>query len=247
MVDVFQNPLYRDLEKLNWTTNEAQVYLSLLRLGPTMAGAIAKDCPLDRSSTYNALDALVSKGIVAVVHETKRAIYVPQDPKKIVDYFEEKREIAKGVSESLEKYYKATKEKSNVLLLKGFKGLKTVFQDILDTADTGEPYYVVGTGGQFKKLMPYYSGIFRKRKEQRKLKTRRLIEGAAKKKVRGKYTEYRSVPIKIDNPATINIYGSKVAVFMWSENPEAVLIEDERVSRTLRGYFDLVWKGAKRM
>jgi len=242
---VYQGSI-RDLEKLNFTINEAKVYLTLINIGSSLAGKIAEDAGLDRSSTYNALKSLMEKGIVSTVYENKRTIYVPSDPKKIIDYFKEKEEIANRIIPILKENYSVKKEKKNILLFKGFKGLKTVFQDILDSCNEKDEIYVMGSEGQFNEMMPYYSPIFRKGKELKKIKTKMLIRDNIIKKDKGKYTEYKKIPADVSSPATINIYNGKVAIFVWEDtNPEAILIENERVSKTFKNYFNFIWKNAK--
>ena len=75
-MDIFQEKIFRDLEKLNFSVNESKVYLTLMRIGHSLAGNIAKESSLDRSSTYNALKMLVERGVVSTIHENKRTIYV---------------------------------------------------------------------------------------------------------------------------------------------------------------------------
>lgn len=245
-MDIFHDPVFRSLEKLGFSVNESKVYLTLLHLGPSLAGIIAKEARLDRSSTYNALKLLVERGIISTVHETTRTLYVPVDPKKIVDYFKEKEEIAQRIIPELKAHFTATKEKQNVLLFKGYKGVKTIFQDLLDTSKKNDEYYVLGSEGQFGERMPYYAPLFRKLKEAKGIKTKMLIREGREKLSKGKNTEYRQVPSEAISPATINIYDGKVAIFIWGDATEAILIENERVSKTLKSYFDFMWKYAKK-
>ncbi len=242
-MDIYKGTLFRDLEKLNYTINEAKVYITLLQNGPSLAGKIAKQAKLDRSSTYNALKQLEKRGVISTIHENKRTTYIPEDPKKITDYYKEKEEIAKRILPELKKQFHKESSSSSVKLFKGFKGLKTVFQDILDTSNEKSTYYVLGAEGQFTKEMPYYAPIFRKRKEQKKLKTKIFVRKTKNKK--SKYTQYKKIPSDIESPATINIYNNKVAIFMWEETPQAILIENKDVARTLENYFNFMWKHAK--
>ena len=242
-MNIYQNKLFKDLEKLNYTINESKVYLTLINLGPSLAGKISKEASLDRSSTYNALKSLIERGMVSTVFENKRTIYVPEKPKKIVDYYKEKEEIAKRIIPALDKQFEFSQKKTEVKLYRGFKGIKTIFQDILDS---NKPYVVMGSEGHFSKLMPYYVNIFRKRKELKKMKTKMLIREGRDKKSKGKYTEYRRVPSDIESPATFNIYGDKVAIFIWEDEPRSIVIENKDVARTLENYFSFMWKHAKK-
>lgn len=138
------------------------------------------------------------------------------------------------------------KEKKNILLFKGFKGLKTVLQDILDSCKENDEIYVMGSEGQFNEMMPYYAPIFRNGKEIKKIKTKMLVREGIIKKIKSRYTEYKQAPSDIISPATINIYNGKVAIFIWDDtNPEAILIENEKVSQTFKNYFSFMWKNAK--
>lgn len=235
--------LSKELERLNFSVNEARVYLALLQLGPSLAGSVAKEARLDRSSTYNALKMLIERGIVSTVHENKRTTFVPADPKKIIDYYKEKEELAGTIIPKLKELYAFKKEKKNVSLFQGYKGLKTIFQDMLDSG--GKEHYVMGSEGQFSQRMPYYAPLFSRLKQERGIRSKVLIREGRTKMSRGKTTEYREVPSDVVSPATINVYEGKVAIVIWDEKPEAVLIENARVSETFRNYFKFIWKHAK--
>lgn len=238
--------LFTDLEKLNFSSNESKVYIALLNTGPALAGAIAKESRLDRSSTYNALKMLIERGIVSTVHENERTTYVPSDPKKIINYYKEKEEIAHQIIPHLQAKFKATKSKNNLLLFRGFKGLKTIFQDILDNVKPAEEYRVMGSEGKFSEVMPFYAPLFRKLKEKKRIRTKMLIrEGRAQTK-KSKFSEYKKIPSDVISPATINIYDGKVAIFIWNDTPEAILIENKDVSETFKNYFEFIWKNASK-
>jgi HTH-type transcriptional regulator, sugar sensing transcriptional regulator len=246
-MDMFQGTLFRDLEKLNYSINESKVYLTLIKIGSSLAGDIAKEAQLDRSSTYNALKSLVERGVVSTVYENKRTIFVPENPKKIVDYYREKEEIAKKIIPKLQEQYKFKKEKSTVKLFRGNKGVKTVFQDILDSNEKGDTYFVMGSEGHFSNQMPYYAPIFTKRKELKKIKTKVLMRESRRKKETTKFSSYRTIPSEVESPTTVNIYADKVAIFIWDETPQAILIENKTVKKTFENYFEFMWKNAKKL
>ncbi len=244
-MDIYQESLFRDLEKLNFTMNEAKVYLTLLRLGSSFAGAIAKEGHLDRSSTYNALKLLVERGIVSTLFENKRTIYVSENPKKIIDYFQEKQEIAQKVIPLLKAQFNVQKPKTTVKFFTGYKGLKTIFQQILDSCENKNGYEVMGSEGEFSKKMPYFAPLFKKKRELKKIKTRLLVREGREVKKNDPYNSYRFLPLDVPSPATINIFENKVAIMIWEDTPQGILIENEKVSKTFQKYFELLWKNAK--
>lgn len=245
-MDIFQNNLFRDLEKLNFTINESKVYLTLVKIGPSLAGSIAKQAQLDRSSTYNALKSLQERGIVSTLYENDRMIFIPEPPKKILDYYKEKQEIAHNIIPTLEEQFKFHKPKSTIKVYQGYKGLKSVFQNILDTCDATHPYHVLSSEGHFSKKMPYYAPLFRKQKEQKKIKTKIIIRDSREKKSIGKYSEYRSIPSDTSSPVTINIYADKVAILLWEDTPQALLIQHPDVAKIFEEYFSFMWQHAKK-
>ncbi len=245
-MDPLNDNVFRDLEKLNFTVNESKVYLTLIKLGPSKAGTLAKEAKLDRSSTYNALTSLVKKGIISTIFKNERTTYIPEDPKKIVDYFKEKEEIANNIIPGLQEQFKFRAEKSTVKLFQGYKGIKTVFQNILDTCGDHGSYSLISSEGKFSEKMPYYAPIFSKRREMKKIKTRVLVREGRKVTNPNQYKEYRYFPSDIISPATINIYGNKVSIVIWEDTPQAVVIESQDVAKSFESYFQFMWKNAKK-
>ena len=209
-----------------------------------MAGRVSKEANLDRTSVYNALKSLLQKGIVSYAIEANRKVFKAENPDKILDFYKEKEELSKSITLKLKQFYNKKNEKSNIALYQNFKGLKTVFQDILNSSKKDDEYLVIGSEGQFTEKMPYYSPLFRKLKEKKKIKTRMLIrKGIVKEK--SKFTEYKEIPSDVKSPATINVYDGKVAIFIWNEKPEAILIKNKDISESFKSYFNFMWKNAK--
>jgi sugar-specific transcriptional regulator TrmB len=233
------------LERLDFTTNEAKTYLALTKIGPSLAGNIAKKANLDRSSTYNALKGLIIKGMVSTIHENKRNIFIPEDPKKIIDYHEERKEIAKKIIPKIRERFESQHELTNVKLYNGFRGVKSVLQDLLDTCDSKTPHYLMSSEGNFSKLMPSYSKIFASRKKKKKIKSKVLIRTKRPKKSTN-LAEYRSVPSDVISDATINIYKDKITIIIWEENPTAIMIKNPTISKTFENYFKYMWKFSKK-
>jgi len=43
----------------------------------------------------------------------------------------------------------------------------------------------------------------------------------------------------------INIYKQKIALLLWSDVPEAIIIDNLDAADTLRSYFEFMWENAK--
>lgn len=236
------------LEKLDLKPNEVKVYLALLKLGESKAGQISKEAGINRTNTYDALKRLIDKGLVGYVVITNRKWFKAVNPKRLVEFLQEKEELAKEIMPQLEGLYSLPKYKSDVTLYRGLKGIKSVFQDVLRELKPGQRLDIFGSEGHFSEKMPIYVKQYRKLKEKMRIKTR-LIERAGRereKSKRGKYTEVRFVPKNVISPVSTNIYGDKVALILWSDPPETIVIENKGAADSYRAYFELLWKIAKK-
>ncbi len=238
----------QELRDLGFKSNEARVYLTLLRLGRSQAGRLAKECNLERTSTYNSLRRLVGEGIISYVVEANKKVFSASDPTKIVEMFKEKEERASLLIPGLMNLRKYEKEKENILKFKGYSGLKTVMNDILKMCEDGSEYLIFGSENQLSERMPIFAKIFVARKDKKKLRARILIRKGLKgrQKKMSKYTQARFVPTDVISPANINVYANKVAILVWSEIPEAIIIDNVGVAATFGSYFEFMWKLAKK-
>ena len=237
----------QELRNLGFTSNEVIVYLTLLRLGKSQAGRLAKECNLERTSTYNSLKRLVGEGVVSYIIESNKRVFSASDPRRIVEMFKEKGERASLLLPSLINLRKYEKEKEDILKFMGYSGIKTVMNDILRSCKEGNEYLIFGSENKLSNRMPVFAEIFVARKDKKKLRARILIRRGLKgrNKRMSRYTQARFVPANVVSPANIDVYADKVAILLWNEIPEAVIIDNASVAATFRSYFELMWKQAK--
>lgn len=226
------------LEKVGFSPNEIKVYLILNNHGSTKAGKISNLAHIDRSSCYNALKLLQEKGMVSYVSIGKVKWFQATGPKRILEYIKEQEEDVKLIIPQLEERHKAKKIEGQVRLFKGLKGIKTIF---LDIARTGKDNFVFGSEGQFSERMPDFAMQFDLMKKEKKIKTQLLIR-KDRKELDNKTTQYKYIPNISESPAVTNIYGDKIAIIIWTDEPEGIIIENEAAAKAYKSYFDFMWK-----
>ena len=229
------------LEKLGLSKNEIKVYLELNSQGSMKAGRIAKLTHMDRSSSYNALKLLLEKGLVSYVSIGKIKWFQAVSPNRLLEYVKEQEEDLKEIIPELNVSHKAKKVEGQVRLFKGLKGVKAVF---LDIARTGKDNYVFGSEGQFSERMEDFAYQFDILKKENKIKTKMIIR-KGKKEHDSKTSEYRYLPNVDESSAVTNIYGDKIAIIIWTDEPEAVIIENAAAAKAYKSYFEIMWKSAK--
>jgi len=236
------------IEKLGFTVNETKVYLTLLRIGGSKAGRIAIEAGLERTSVYNALKNLIKEGMVSYIIEANKKIFYACDPKKIKDIFYEKEQQAQLLIPKLIEIKKYEKEKDNITKFRGYSGIKTAFNDILNSCKEKEEYLIFGSENQLSEKMPIFTKIYVSRKDRKKLRARILIRRGLKgrKRKMSRYTRVRYVPSKVVSPVNVNVYANKILITLWNETPEAVIIEDKKAAEAFKSYFEFMWENAEK-
>jgi sugar-specific transcriptional regulator TrmB len=235
-----------NLKQMGLGHNESKIYLTLLKLGPSMAGKIAKEANIDRSASYDSLKALLKKGLVSYAIEANRKKFAAANPQRLKSYLQTKLEIVDSVLENLKEMYKDTEEKSQVNMFKGLKGIKTVLEDILVNA-RGKENLVIDSSGKFAEKMPFYLPHFVNEVEKNKIKIRHIARRDNRDKLHPtKTTNLRFFPgIVGEQTITTNIYADKISIILWTDVPEAVIIKNKAAAEAYRSYFEILWKSAK--
>src|SRR3989344_3621604 len=224
------------LEKLGFSPNEIKVYIALNSHGSTKAGKVAKIAHIDRSSCYNALKTLLDKGLASYVLIGNVKWFQATGPKRLLDYLKEQEEDVKSILQKLDEMHKATKIEGQVRLFKGIKGIKTIFLDIIKEKKDN---YVFGSEGQFSEKMPEFALQFDRLKRENNIHTKLIIR-KGRKELDSTTTEYKHLPEITESPAVTNIYGNKIAILIWTDEPEGVIIENEAAAQAYKSYFDIM-------
>jgi len=230
--------LQKTLERIGLSTNEAKVYLALLRLGSSKAGDVSKKSQVNRTTTYDTLERLLERGLVSFVVKDNRKWFEAVNPSMLTDFLGEREEEAKRIIPYLQRIYKSPGEKHDVTLYFGYKGVKSIFQDIIRE---GKPNCVMDSEGQFVDRLPYYAPHFIRQLEKKKIKVRHIVR-EGRNVSPSKTTEVRFVKKKTKSEAVFNIYGDKIAIIIWRDPPEAVMIHNKAVTDSVRDYFEMLWK-----
>lgn len=238
----------KTLENIGFSPNEIKVYLTLNDNGSTKAGKISKLAKIDRSSCYNSIKSLQEKGLVSYVLIGNVKWFQGTGPKRLLEYVKEQEEDIKTILPELDLRHKTAKVEGQVRLFKGIKGVKSIFMDIIRT---GQDNYVFGSEGQFANRMPEFALQFNRLKKEKGIKTNMIIREERIKndkslyKLETKSTMHKFIPKAYESPAVTNIYGNKIAIVIWTDEPEGIIIENSAAAKAYKSYFDFMWGNAK--
>lgn len=245
------------LEGAGLTEGEAKVYLSLLKLGQTKTGPLAKEARVSSSKVYKILDRLEKKGLVGHVVKVKTKHYTAMNPKRVLDYLDEKekqlqekRELVRKIIPELELAKKLSSEKTEVTLFTGFKAITNVILGIVDELKRGETYYVISAvyGERAKSLRPFFYK-HHKRRAAKGVRLKMLANHETKnnlEKTTYLKSQIRFLPHYFATNMPIFFYKNKTFIVIWTKEPHGILLEDKEAVNSFKAYFEILWKIAKK-
>lgn len=248
----------RLLEEIGLSAKEQAVYLSVVELGDAPVSPIAKRAKVNRGTTYDILDTLIEKGLVAHSEQKKKLHYSATGVNELEEYLVAQKSNWEGLLHNfhhlkpeLDALLGSAGTKPTVRFFEGKLGVKEVFMDQMRGEHKEILSYSVAS--KLEAIFGNYLNTFTKLKARTGMVTKVIgpDEPAVKQYLRKYYPNKanqlfiaKTVALK-DFPieAEINIYGNKVS--MISLNPNelvAVIIESPSLAHNQRIIFNLLWK-----
>jgi len=235
-------------EKLRQTGlsgNEAKVYLELIRGGSINGSSLAKKTGLDRSITYQVLNNLVGKGFVNYIIKEHKKYFSATDPSNLLHPIKEQEDIVTSLISDLKEIKKSKEIQPSVEVYEGKSGLKILFEEILAS---NELCFFGATGKSYDFLQ---WGMERIEKEFVKKKIRG--RGIASKKMIGlRWNKLKNINLRYieggnSENTSFGVMGQeKVGIIcLEQEKPLIIMIKNKFIARTLKNYFEFMWKAAK--
>lgn len=247
----------QDLRKIGLTEGEIKVYEALLELGECTKTALAQKSGIAPSNIYDVTNRLVEKGIISKVEKNGVAHFSPADPKRLLDFLEQKKqeietekEFVNSLLPTLLYKFKESKEKVNVEVFNGWNGLKTVFEDLLDECEAGDKNYVFGASkGESEKQGDIFFVKYSKLREQKGIITNIIFNEELRKKDRIKLFlksgKYHVKFMHQSTPAEIMLYKNRSCIIILTQEPLVIRVTSKEVMDSFKQYFEVMWKEAK--
>lgn len=249
---------YNFLRKIGLTESEIKVYLALIKLGSSSKGNIIKESKIAPSKVYEITDKLIDKGLCSIIIKNGIKYFMGAPPIRIRDYLRRKQEEILQEEKELEKimptlqsHYNNIPESVKVEVFIGWKGIETVYINLLDMAKKNEEVHIIGAGTskEEKKLELFYTKYGRMA-FKKGLKIKAIFNESA----RGYVAKLEKNLKKIYNkrflfdytPTEILIFRNMVAILFRRDEPLIVLIKDRETANSFRKYFEELWNISKR-
>lgn len=237
------------LKKLGFSDKSAQVYLALLRLGPSSVRKLAEECGLNRGTTYDALKWLKEQGVVNYYHTDTKQTFVAEDPEKLQAMASAQEKTLKEIKINLNKLIpelQALHHKGGARPVARYfeqSEIPRILQDVIDICadDEEQMYRIYSTAGIREHL---YDGFdtFSDVRIAKGIGVKVIAIGAGGE-LRG-LDERKWLKAEIVTPTYIMIYPGKTAYISLNAKKElvGVVIENEGVYETQKRIFDSLWE-----
>lgn len=247
------------LERIGLTKIEIKIYLALLKLGQTTTTQIIRDSQINPSKIYESLDRLIRKGLVSYVIKSNKKFFTASSPETLKDILREKKERLEDQEREIDDLIGdlniIKKEGQEVIhsdIYEGLGGIKSVYDKILDTLGKGETQYIIGVPKLANDQLEGFVLDWHEKRIKKGIKCKYLFQSEAKDygKTREKMpnTEVKYLPKAIISPMWIEIFGDHVAIgHIKKHNAILFLIHDKDIAKGYLDYFDMIWRGCRKV
>lgn len=231
------------LQEAGLNDKEAVIYLELLKEKICNASKLSKLTKIQRTTVYLELDNLIKKGLVSYVIKNSKRYYQAASPEKLIEILDTQKQKIQSILPSLKNLHHSI-EPFKIEIFEGKEGIKTFYQDILNS-NTKELLAFGVTGNAFE-ILKFEFPHFVKKYEKAGLKVRYLANNSSKKilnELPKDKAKIKYLPEQYTSDVTTIIYSNKIAIqSLVEDNIFVILIEDEKLFKGYKNYFEFMWK-----
>ena len=236
--------LEENLSKLGLSKNEIKIYLTLIKQGSKSATKISQATQINRRSTYDGLEDLISKGLVSYKIEEKKKIFSATQLNSISALIEEQRTIANETEKALAQIKTQKQDEPQIEIFVGKQSLKGIFEEILVDTKT---FYIYGGAMNIREYLLYYYLNWTNRRKIKQVKLKGIFVDLpdVRKFVKtlpltqAKFIEKESI-----SPAFWWLKGDVVYLVFFQQTPTVIRVKSKALAKTYVNSFNLMWEHA---
>lgn len=238
--------LEKVLQKLNFEKKEARLYLALLELGEGGVDQISKKSGLKRTTVYHVIDSLKDKGYIEMAKVGKKTVYIAQNPQKIEEILDEKKQILEKVMPNLLSITNTMDKKPKIRFFEGKEGIREIYKDTLKYKDQEMQVWTT------EDILKYFDeqwlwDYYVVHRVKNKIWQRTIAPDIDFAKELTSYDEkhLRKIRLcprdKFPMHVDITLYGKRYVGLMSFKDGIGLIIESEGIYKTLKSIFEMNW------
>lgn len=237
------------LKKLGFSDKYSQVYLALLRLGPSSVRGLAESMGINRGSAYDALKWLEERHLVSLYEKEAKQFFVAEDPERLRDVLERRsleiheaeRSLTALIPELKSLYHKGGDRPVSRYFAKD--ELHLILEDVLAVCEErGELLYRIYSTAGIREFLYDQFPTFSDVRVAKGIRVQVIAVGDGGE-LRG-LDERKWLKKELATPTYMILYPGKTASISLDAkgDPMGVVIENEGVYEMQRTVFEEVWK-----
>ena len=243
------------LRSFGFGDKESSVYFALLELGRGTVTEISRKAGINRTTGYDILASLATKGLVNISGKEPKQEYVTESPDALIRHLEEQSiQLSENIKKAKQivpelKSMQAMENRPKIKFYEGIEGLKAVYEDTLTATESIRAY--AAYEDMHTTLKDYFPSYY-KRRAAKGIHGRGIVPRTpmAMERVKHNKEEDRELALvpkdMFDISPEIDIYDNKIMIASWREKL-GVIIESKEISDAMKKVFELAWKEAVRL
>jgi len=235
--------LHKTLQTYGLTNKQAKVYLACLELGSASVQKIALKAELARSTVYEVLEILRQQSLVSTFMKKKVRYFTAQDPDQVIRLAQNKVDSLKDSLPQFNAIVGQSKNRSTVRFYQGKEGMKIILEEVLDEANEVLSF---ATAEDILAQMGDYWSSFVDRRVKNKIPVRAIVKDSKQARERKNLGSkqlriMRILPDKYSYHGSIFIWKNKIAMFSFTNDFVAIVIESQELADVQRAMFNYLW------
>lgn len=233
------------LSDLGFSPAEIKIYISLLELGTSKAGAIIRQTRLQNSVVHLTLSKMVDKGLVAFFKKGQVKYYDACDPRSLIRTIEEKKTRFEAILPQL-LAKQETQERNEAEVFEGIQGLKAMLYQAIEDGVPGDEYlffaFITNNQQYNDEVFKFYQQ-FQIERDQRGLVVKGIAPDGSREIFKRNMRDTRNVLfVNFPTLQNISVFRNRVMMTPWEERPVSFLITSRQLADSFRNYFFSIWR-----
>jgi sugar-specific transcriptional regulator TrmB len=252
MATKLSKPIKNYLTDFGLNDKEIELYMTLLKTGPSTIMDLSRESGIKRSTTHNNVEELIKKGLVSQTNYGERRMVVAEDPGKLQFLMEQKKWDLKKLEENMPDIVSLIKEnvpeteKGNEVTVRYYIGEKEV-KYVYGLSLKAEKVYSFVNLDNYYEVFPNTDELFVKALEEnpkREVWDIAVDTPLARKigKSHGRYYCKFIDPSKLFTVVDLLIFDNNLAIIQLEPgNTSATLIVSDQISKSLTSLHQSFW------
>lgn len=236
------------LEKLGFSTQDAAIYIALLKAGESAVGAIISETGFHRDLVYGGLKRLEQQDLAQSIEKKKIRHYQASNPNLLLRKMQEKADLAAALLPDLQSMF--TQPAVSVKVFEGADGLEEIEKDwAASLEDKAQLLCIGGAGKAWYEVAktfyrPYHEKLFARGIRIKTVTYPDEAKGIMESEIKG-LNQLRVIGKQFHAPASTVIYADKILIQVFGERYIGIVIQSKSISDAYRQYFKLLWSSGK--